>query len=137
MNELSKAAAQTNADKATLIIEGYADQLSVQAGEQIGFHISTNAATYAIEIARVGAVREPVWSRANLAGHQYPTPENASSYGCNWPVALRLRFPRAGNPATTAQFCEVLTRTGARRSGSCPLWSGRRTPGVIRQSCCN
>ena len=93
MNDLSKAVAQTNADKATLIIEGYADQLSVQAGEQIGFHISTNAATYAIEIARVGAVREPVWSQANLAGRQYPAAENASSYGCNWPVALRLSIP--------------------------------------------
>ena len=93
MNDLSKAATQTNADKAKLIIEGYADQLSVQAGDQIGFHISTNAATYAIEIARVGAVREPVWSQANLTGRQYPTPENAPSHGCNWPVALRLLIP--------------------------------------------
>ena len=93
MNDLSKAAVHTNADKAKLIIEGYADRLSVQAGDQIGFHISTNAATYAIEIARVGAAREPVWSQADLPGQLYPTPENASSYGCNWPVALQLSIP--------------------------------------------
>ena len=76
-----------------LTIEGYADRLSVQAGERIGFHISTNAATYAIEIARVGAEREAVWSQADLPGHHYPTPDNASSHGCNWPVALRLSIP--------------------------------------------
>ena len=78
---------------ALLTIEGYADRLSVQAGERIGFHISTNAATYAIEIARVGAEREAVWSQADLPGHHYPTPDNASSHGCNWPVALRLSIP--------------------------------------------
>ena len=37
-----------------LNIEGYADQLSVKAGDQIGFHISTSAEKYSIEIARVG-----------------------------------------------------------------------------------
>ena len=73
-----------------LFVEGYADQLSVQPGDQIGFHISTNAEKYSMEIARVGAEREVVWSRDDLSGAQYPVPENASSHGCNWPVALKV-----------------------------------------------
>ena len=77
-----------------LNIEGYADQLSVKAGDQIGFHISTSAEKYSIEIARVGAERELVWTKEGLPGVQHPVPENASTHGCNWPVALRLPVPR-------------------------------------------
>ncbi len=77
-----------------LTIEGYPDRLSVQAGDEIGFHISTNAPSYDIEIARVGATREPVWSRAGLEGRSYPTPENASSYGCGWPAAIQVSVPQ-------------------------------------------
>ena len=55
-----------------LTIEGYADRLSVQAGERIGFHISTNAATYAIEIARVGAEREAVLEPGRSARTSLP-----------------------------------------------------------------
>ena len=77
-----------------LTIEGYADRLSVQAGDEIGFHISTNAPSYDIEIARVGATREPVWSRVGIEGRSYPTPENASSYGCSWPAAVHVPVPQ-------------------------------------------
>ena len=77
-----------------LKIEGYADRLSVQPGDEIGFHISTNASSYDIEIARVGATREPVWRRAGLEGRDYPAPENASSYGCSWPAAFQLSVPQ-------------------------------------------
>ena len=49
--------------------------------------------TYAVEIARVGATRAAVWSQTDLPGHHYPTPQNASSYGCNWPAALSLPIP--------------------------------------------
>ena len=49
-------------DEGKLTIEGYTDQLSVKAGDQIGFHISTSAEMYSIEIARVGAERGVVWT---------------------------------------------------------------------------
>ena len=41
-------------------IEGYADQLSVRAGDDIAFHISSDVETYALEISRVGADRQEV-----------------------------------------------------------------------------
>jgi len=76
-----------------LYIEGYTDQLSYQAGDEIGFHISTSAPKYSIEIARVGAEREIVWSQDDLPGAEYPIPENAPSHGCGWPASFRLGVP--------------------------------------------
>ena len=73
-----------------LFIEGYTDQLSVQAGDRIGFHISSDAEKYSIEIARVGAERQVVWTKDHLSATEYPVPENASTHGCHWPVALQV-----------------------------------------------
>lgn len=74
-------------------IEGYADQLSVKAGEKIGFCISTNMHEYSIEIARVGAGRQVVWVDGNLPGTEHPVPENSFSEGCKWPLALEVSIP--------------------------------------------
>src|SRR5207249_888037 len=67
-------------------IEGYTDQLSYQAGDEIGFHISSTAEKFSLEIARVGAERVVVWKQDGLAGKEYCIPENASSHGCRWPT---------------------------------------------------
>ncbi len=75
-------------------IEGYAGRLSVEPGERIPFHISTSAARYAVEIARLGTEREVVWSREGLQGARHPVPENASTHGCGWPVALEVEVPQ-------------------------------------------
>ncbi len=74
-------------------IQGYTDQLSVKAGDQIGFHISTDAKRYSVQIARVGANREVVWTKEGLPGTEYPVPENCVSHGCNWPIALKVPVP--------------------------------------------
>ena len=74
-----------------LYIEGYTDQLSYEPGAKIGFHISTSASQYALEIARLGAEREVVWSEKELPGAAYPIPEDASSHGCRWPISFTLR----------------------------------------------
>ena len=74
-------------------IEGYTDQLSVEAGEEIGFHISTNTRGYSVEIARVGAERKIVWTKQGLPGAEHPVPENSFSDGCNWPIALKVAVP--------------------------------------------
>ncbi|MBI1929048.1 hypothetical protein HYR99_32980 [Candidatus Poribacteria bacterium] len=76
-----------------LYIEGYTDQLSYEPGDEIGFHISTSASQYALEIARLGAEREVVWSEKELPGAAYPIPEDASSHGCRWPISFTLRVP--------------------------------------------
>jgi len=77
----------------SLYIEGYTDGLSCRAGDQVGFHISTSAAEYSVEIIRLGAQREKVWSQEGLKGVEHPVPANASSHGCGWPVAFSLQVP--------------------------------------------
>jgi hypothetical protein len=82
------------ADKDRPVIEGYTGRLSYQAGDEIGFHISTSAKKYALEIIRVGACREVVWTRKGLRGTRHVIPANASSHGCKWPAAFTLEVPK-------------------------------------------
>lgn len=82
-----------DSDLQPLYIEGYTDQLSYQAGEEIAFHISTSSQKYSLEIARLGATREVIWSQKDLPGAGYPIPEDASSYGCRWPASFKLKLP--------------------------------------------
>ncbi|MCH2201291.1 MAG: hypothetical protein MK102_04950 [Fuerstiella sp.] len=74
-------------------IEAYPGKLSYQPGEEVDLHVSTTADRYSIEIARIGARRKTVWTKDNITGSRYDTPENASTHGCGWPVSLRIRLP--------------------------------------------
>src|SRR5439155_1826803 len=76
-----------------LTIEGYTHHLSYRPGDVIRFHIATTAGRYAMEIARLGAETKSVYRRSGLPGEAHPIPENASSHGCNWPVAHSLTLP--------------------------------------------
>lgn len=76
-----------------LYIDGYTHQLSYAPGEEIEFRISTSATHYSLEIARLGATREVVFSQTELPGAAHPIPENASSHGCGWPTAFTLTVP--------------------------------------------
>ncbi len=80
-------------EPAPLTIEGYTDQLSYRPGETVSFHISTTASRYSLEISRLGAAQEVVHSDSDLPGTSSPIPENASSHGCQWPVAHRFTVP--------------------------------------------
>jgi hypothetical protein len=72
------------------VLEAYCWPRSVAPGEPVGLHVSTDAATFAVEVAREGAEREVVWRRDGLAGAHHPTPEDAAAEGCGWPVALEI-----------------------------------------------
>ncbi len=74
----------------SLFIEGYAGRMSYAPGQEAEFHISTSAARFAMEIQRIGATNTLVWSKKDLAGKEHPIPEDASSHGCRWPVALKV-----------------------------------------------
>jgi hypothetical protein len=78
------------ADPVALFIEGYAGQRSVAQGEEIPIHVSTTAAKYEIEVARLGAKREVVWKKADVPGAAQPVPEDASANGCRWPESVRV-----------------------------------------------
>ena len=78
-----------------LFIQGYANQLSVEAGKEIDFHISTNIKSFSVKIYRIGLDQKLVWSDNELQGKQYPVPENATSHGCGWPVQFSLTIPKS------------------------------------------
>lgn len=80
------------------LVEGYTDQISYRAGDEVRLHVSTTAASFNVEIARLGMKREVVWAKANVPGKQHPIPADASSHGCNWPAAVALTVPADWRP---------------------------------------
>jgi hypothetical protein len=60
----------------------YTDRLSYRPGEEVRFHTSTSASRYSIEVARIGARREVVWTRSGIRGALHPTPAEAFARGC-------------------------------------------------------
>ncbi len=76
-----------------LFVEGHTNQLSYVPGEEVALHVSTSAAKYSMEVARLGAKREVVLTKTGLDGHEHPVPENASSHGCAWPESTRFTIP--------------------------------------------
>ena len=74
-------------------IDAYLEKVSYQPGEEVALHVSTTADRYSVEIARIGARRETVWTKDNVTGSRHDTPKNASSHGCGWPVSLRICLP--------------------------------------------
>ena len=78
----------------SLYVEGYSGRVSYAPGDEAEFHISTPSAKYDLEIARMGAKREVVFAKQGVSGGQeYGVPEKASSAGCGWPVAYRMKIP--------------------------------------------
>lgn len=109
-----------------LFVEGYAGRVSYAPGEELALHISTSAPTVAVEIVRLGAKPESVWSSPSVPGREHPVPEDASSNGCRWPAAVTLQIPadwRSGYYQVTlrarddgGKFIQNNTRTA---EGSC------------------
>ena len=71
-------------------IQAYTDRLSVPQGGEIGFCVSTDLHFYGVEIARIGARRQVVWTRWGLPGREHPVPADASERGCGWPVSFTV-----------------------------------------------
>lgn len=105
----------------SLYIDGYTHQLSYAPGEEIEFRVSTSAAHYSLEIARLGATREVVFSQAELPGAAHPIPENASSHGCGWPTSFTLAVPETWQSG----YYEGTLR--AKDSGGTYVYRNRRT----------
>ena len=73
------------------VVTGYCWPQSVAGGEQVGLHLSSSGGRpVRVEVARIGARREIVFSRPAVAAEELPIPADASSRGCGWPVALTL-----------------------------------------------
>ena len=110
----------------SLFVEGYAGRVSYAPAEDLTLHVSTSAAAFSVEIVRIGAKSESVWTSASVAGREHPVPEDASSHGCRWPAAMTLKIPpewRSGYYQVTlrardggGKFIQRNTRTA---EGSC------------------
>jgi len=78
----------------SLYIEGYPGEISYAPGEELQLHVSTTSPVASLSIARVGKDRAVVHEVAKLEGLlESPVPVNASSHGCDWPVAFRMPIP--------------------------------------------
>lgn len=116
-----------------LFIEGYANQRSVAQGEEIGLHVSTSSSSFAAEIYRIGQKKTMVWQAQNLPGIQHPIPENASSNGCAWPIAFKVKT----SPQWKSGYYEVRFQTED-RGGKWTHRSSRRAESsawfIVRQA---
>ena len=108
---------------------GYPAQLSYLPGEEVAFHFSTSEKSISMVIERIGAKVEKLSERAGIAGKAHRIPDRASSHGCNWPVAFRLKIPAdwksgyyqatlsvAGNQAKSTLFFVVRSKAPGKNS---------------------
>lgn len=70
---------------------GYANQISVAAGDEVGLHLSSSEPSVSIVIERVGKEKRRMLSQDNVATSPQPIPDRASSDGCKWPESLRIK----------------------------------------------
>ncbi|MCB1211497.1 MAG: hypothetical protein KDK97_19390, partial [Verrucomicrobiales bacterium] len=89
-----------------LFIEGYSSQTSVTQGQEVGICVSTTAAKYDIEVARLGLERAIVWKRSDLPGIEQVVPEDASPNGCHWAESVTVPVGREWKTG----FYEVVLR---------------------------
>lgn len=75
-------------------VEAYCDQLSYLPGEGVGVHVWCATEQFDIDVRRWGSTTpgndEVLWSQRDVPGVAHPTPANADSHGCGWPVALNI-----------------------------------------------
>jgi hypothetical protein len=77
-------------------IEAYTDKKSYLPGETIHFHVSTNAATYSIEILKEEWTRKLMAKVTGLPGSYYPAPsykEQPWATGAKWPISYSWVVP--------------------------------------------
>src|SRR5438445_416116 len=71
------------------MLEAYCWPRSVEPGETVAIHASTDVDRFDVVVARDGATLEEVWSGTGAAG-LHAVSEDASSVGCGWPAALEV-----------------------------------------------
>src|SRR4051812_17291145 len=88
-------------------IEAYAGRLSYLPGEEVGLHVSTSATRFGVEVARVGAKREVVFSKDRVTGAKHTVPANAFSHGCGWPADMKIPIAKDWRSG----YYQILLRT--------------------------
>ena len=87
------------------VVTGYCWPQSVRGGEQVDLHLSSSGGRpVRVEVARLGARREVVFTAPSVAANEQQTPHDASANGCGWPAALTIDV----EPAWRTGFYEVV-----------------------------
>jgi hypothetical protein len=68
----------------------YTNILSCRPGERIALHAASANGPCALEIARVGCVREVVLFKEGIAVGDHAVPAQADRNGCDWPLAFEI-----------------------------------------------
>ncbi|MGB8858945.1 MAG: N,N-dimethylformamidase beta subunit family domain-containing protein [Ilumatobacteraceae bacterium] len=75
-------------------VEAYCGQLSYLPGEGVALHAWCATDRFDVDVRRWGGATpgndEVLWSQRDVPGVAHPTPVNADSHGCGWPVALTI-----------------------------------------------
>jgi N,N-dimethylformamidase beta subunit-like protein len=87
-------------------VEGYADRQSYRAGDSVEVRCSSRVPTVTASVVRVGRERVEVWRRDGIRVGDHPTPDDASSSGCGWPVAFSIEV----DPAWPSGYYELALR---------------------------
>jgi hypothetical protein len=75
-----------------IAVEGYADQISYAAGDEVKLHLSSStAAPLAMAVVRIGPKNETVLMEPAVKIESQPVPKDASAQGCKWPVTTSFK----------------------------------------------
>jgi hypothetical protein len=72
------------------VVEGYTSQESYEPGDVVAVHCSSAVAEFSVQVTRVGARREVVWSTPAVPGEFRDVPDDAPSSGCGWPSTFDI-----------------------------------------------
>ncbi|HEV3385680.1 MAG TPA: N,N-dimethylformamidase beta subunit family domain-containing protein, partial [Gemmata sp.] len=81
------------APKPPLFIHAYTDRMSYAPGEEVKVHLSTNAEKCMIITDFESLEDDKRGETPIVPGKDFPIPEDASSHGCRWPVAIKYTIP--------------------------------------------
>ncbi len=76
-------------------IYAYTDQLSYSPGDEVKLHISTNAEWCVLHMPIPESPKPDKVKITTFPGQEYSIPNDASSHGCRWPVALKYSIPQS------------------------------------------
>ena len=99
--------------RVSVFIYAYPDKLSYAPGETVSFSMSANVPEVSVEVARIGQIREVMWTREGIPGTHHRVPSDAAANGCKWPVSFKIPIPLSWSSG----YYEVMLRGMDTRTG--------------------
>jgi hypothetical protein len=113
------------------MLEAYCFPRSALPGESLPLHVSTDAGTFDVEVAREGAERTVVWHASGIEAGARSTPADAAEHGCGWPAALEIPI---GHDWRSGYYAVTLRAGGERAEAFLvvrPAPDGPRAPMIL------